>query len=121
MQGLTVLYDAHCGLCREARGWLERQPQWVPLEFVAAGSGEARARFLGLDHAETLARLTVIGDGGQVFQGEGAWLTCLWALRGYREAALSFAEPPLLPAFRLGVWLVTKLRRSEACDGTCAA
>lgn len=121
MPGLTVLFDAHCGLCREARGWLEGQPQWVPLEFVAAGSSEARARFAGLDHSSTLARLTVIGPQGQVFQGERAWLACLWALRSYRELALTCAQPPLLPAFRLGVWLVSKLRSTSACDGSCAA
>ncbi|MBK7643357.1 MAG: DUF393 domain-containing protein [Planctomycetes bacterium] len=40
---LTVLYDAQCGLCRRARRWLEAQPAYVPLEFVAAGSPAARA------------------------------------------------------------------------------
>ena len=45
---LTVLYDAECSLCTFLRDWLVRQPQWVPLELVPAGSAEARRRFPGL-------------------------------------------------------------------------
>ncbi|MEK8107718.1 DCC1-like thiol-disulfide oxidoreductase family protein [Micromonospora sp. M12] len=52
--GFTVLFDAACPLCRAARRWLSSRAQLVPLEFVPAGSAEARRRFPGLDHDATL-------------------------------------------------------------------
>ncbi|GAA3868415.1 DCC1-like thiol-disulfide oxidoreductase family protein [Streptomyces lacrimifluminis] len=90
---LTVLYDADCALCTFVRGWLERQPQLVPLDMVPAGSGQARALFPGLDHAATLDDITVVGDAGQVYRGTGAWVVVLWALREHRPLAHRFATP----------------------------
>lgn len=117
---LTVLYDAHCGVCREARAWLERQPKYVPLEFVAAGSDEAARRFPALDHRATLASLTVIGDRGAVYRGTSAWLMVLWALREWRERAQTFAWGPARPLFAAAVWLISALRTTTRCDGACA-
>ncbi|MFJ9039183.1 thiol-disulfide oxidoreductase DCC family protein [Streptomyces sp. NPDC102406] len=90
---LTVLYDAECPLCTFARGWLSRQRQLVPLEFVPAGSEEARRRFPGLDHSATLSDITVIGDGGQIYRGPAAWIVCMWALREHRATAHRMATP----------------------------
>ena len=58
MRALTVLYDARCGLCSNARRWLEGQRQIVPLELLAADSEEARRRF------PTLAAAGARGAGG---------------------------------------------------------
>ncbi|XIG75519.1 DUF393 domain-containing protein [Streptomyces sp. SGAir0957] len=90
---LTVLYDAECPLCTFARGWLARQRQLVPLDFVPAGSDEARRRFPGIDHSATLSDITVIGDGGQVYRGPAAWVVCMWALREHRATAHRMATP----------------------------
>ena len=90
---LTVLYDARCALCRHVRGWLERQWQLVPLEFVPAGSAEAARRFPELDHARTLREITVISDVGEVYEASDAWLVCLWALKGRRATAYRFSTP----------------------------
>lgn len=84
---LTVLYDAECGLCTFLKGWLARQRQLVPLELIPAGSERARARFPELDHGRTLAEVTVVGDGGQVYQGQAAWIVVLWALAEHRATA----------------------------------
>jgi|SRR5262245_2857323 len=103
---LTVLYDGRCALCRRAHVWLEKQPKFVPLDFVAAGSQEARRSFPGLDHENTLVDLTVIGPGGEVYQGPKAWIMCLWALRKYRGTALKLATPELMPsAKRVIAWV----------------
>ena len=93
MRHLTVLYDADCGLCRRARAWLERQSQYVPLLFVAAGSEEARGLFPGLDHDATLAEVTVVADSGEVYRGPKAWIICLWALREHRSTAMTMRSP----------------------------
>ncbi|MGW2344561.1 thiol-disulfide oxidoreductase DCC family protein [Streptomyces sp. NPDC001661] len=90
---LTVLYDTECPLCTFARNWLARQRQLVPLEFVPAGSPEARRRYPDLDHAATLTDITVIGDGGQLYRDSAAWVVCMWALREYRATAHRMATP----------------------------
>ncbi|MER8031995.1 DUF393 domain-containing protein [Streptomyces bauhiniae] len=93
VRGLTVLYDAECGLCTHLRDWLVKQSQLVPLELVPAGSAEARSRFPGVDPAATLEEVTVIGDSGQVYRGAAAWVVVLWALREYRPLAHRFSTP----------------------------
>jgi predicted DCC family thiol-disulfide oxidoreductase YuxK len=88
-----VLYDAECSLCTHLRDWLVRQPQLVPLEFLPAGSGQARRRLPGLDHRATLDEITVVGDAGQVYRGAAAWVVTLWALRGHRPLAHRLSTP----------------------------
>ncbi|MGW1889518.1 thiol-disulfide oxidoreductase DCC family protein [Streptomyces sp. NPDC002004] len=90
---LTVLYDAECPLCTFLRDWLVRQPQLVPLELLPAGSADARHRYPELDHAASLAEITVIGDAGQVYRGPAAWVVCLWALREHRPTAHRLSTP----------------------------
>ena len=123
---LTVLYDAGCGLCRRARAWLEQEPQFVELRFVAAGSAAARQRFPELDPAATLAEITVVGDDGAVYRGARAWLICLWALRDYREWSQRLAAPTLQPSVERFVhWVSANRLRlggapADACEGdTC--
>ncbi|MFJ6574198.1 thiol-disulfide oxidoreductase DCC family protein [Streptomyces sp. NPDC091292] len=90
---LTVLYDADCPLCAHVRKWLAGQRRLVPLDFVPAGSDAARQRFPELDPASTLAEITVVGDGGQLYRGPAAWIVCLWALASYRPLAHRLSTP----------------------------
>src|SRR5262249_34989549 len=113
---LTVLYDAGCPMCRAARRWLAGRAQLVPLDFVEAGSAAARRRFPGLDHARTLAEVTVVADTGAVYAGDSAWLVCLWALDGYRALALRLASPRMRPLARPVVHAATLIP-----DGTTSA
>ncbi len=124
---LTVLYDGGCPLCRAARRWLAGRAQLVPLEFVAAGSVEAKRRYPRLDHARTLSDVTVVADTGAVYEGDAAWLVCLWALDGYRGLALRLATPRLRPLARRMVATAaavregtTPARYGQTCDDTCA-
>ncbi|SEG62106.1 Protein of unknown function, DUF393 [Actinacidiphila yanglinensis] len=93
LRALTVLYDPHCGLCAFAAGWLARQRQLVPLVLVPAGSAEARTRFPELDHAATAKDVTVVGDHGQVYRGDSAWIVCLWALADHRRFSHTLTSP----------------------------
>ena len=103
---LTVLYDGRCAVCRRARAWLETQPKFVPLEYVAAGSQQARSRFPTLDHDNTLVDLTVVSFNGEVYHGAKAWIMCLWALKKYRGTALRLATPELMSsAKRVIAWV----------------
>jgi predicted DCC family thiol-disulfide oxidoreductase YuxK len=112
MRELTVLYDGGCTLCRDARAWLERERLYVPLRFVAAGSGEAKRRFPGLDPADTLRDIAVVDDAGNVYRGAKAWVMCLWATRRYRGWAGTLTGPELWPlAKRLVGWMSRHRRR----------
>jgi predicted DCC family thiol-disulfide oxidoreductase YuxK len=108
---LTVLYDARCGLCSNARGWLVGQRQLVPLQMVAAGSEEARRRFPTLA-AEEPAELVVVSDEGDVYRGSNAWIVCLWALEPYRDWSFRLARPMLLPLARHAFEWVSTRRHS---------
>ncbi|MDO0926110.1 DUF393 domain-containing protein [Streptomyces sp. TG1A-8] len=113
VRGLTVLYDAECGLCTHLRDWLVRQPQLVPLELVPAGSAPARARFPGLDHAATLEEVTVVGDAGQVYRGARAWIVVLWALREHRPLAHRLSTPAGTGLARGAVLAAAKWRGAQ--------
>jgi predicted DCC family thiol-disulfide oxidoreductase YuxK len=129
VRGLTVLFDPDCPMCRALARWLANQRQLVPLDFVPAGSREARSRFPGLDHAATLKEITVIGDGGQVYAGDSAWIACLWALTRHRGLAYRLATPAGRPLAKASVLVAARLRATLAsateadgdlcCDGTC--
>ena len=107
-RALTVLFDAKCALCRNARQWLQAQPLLVPLRFIPAGSAAARARFPALDHAATLRDITVIDDRGNVYRDAKAWVMCLWATRAHRARAISLTRPGMWPlAKRFIAWVST--------------
>lgn len=125
MRRLTVLYDAHCGLCRRFKDWLAAQRPAVNglggpirLAFVPAGSSEARQLFPTLDHAATLREVTVIADDGRVYVGDRAWIVCLWATWEHRRTAVRLASPALRPVAKAMVQAAAGLRSwSSARDG----
>ena len=97
MRSLTVLYDPRCRFCAQVRRWMETEPSYLPVAFVAAGSDELVRRFPELDAEATTRELTVVGDERLVYRGGKAFLMCLWALRRYRGWALRLSQPGLLP------------------------
>lgn len=112
MQFLYVFYDATCGLCTRLRSWCERQPAFVELRFVAAGSAEAH-RLLPAELANaTREDLTVLSSEGGVYQGEAAWLITLWALRGYRQLSMRLSDPRLAPKIREAFQILSSNRHA---------
>jgi predicted DCC family thiol-disulfide oxidoreductase YuxK len=107
---LTVLYDGNCSLCTAIRGWLARQPQLVPMDFVAASSAEARLRFPQLDHERTLDEITVVGDDGAIYEGDRAWVMSLWATVTYRPLAERLSRPGMRPFVRAAAYAAAGLR-----------
>jgi predicted DCC family thiol-disulfide oxidoreductase YuxK len=106
---LTVIYDSMCGLCQRIRIWLERQPKFVPLEFVGGHSADVARRFPGVERPGP-QELIVISDEGGVYRGAQAWIMCLWALREYREWSIRLARPALLPFARRAFELFSENR-----------
>ena len=110
MNTLTILYDANCGVCCRIKEWLRTQSKYVDLDFIAAGSEDARARYPQLDHEATLKELTVVSDEGNYYCGAKGWLMCLWALREYRGWSIRFSSPEMMPLARRFVVKVSSLR-----------
>lgn len=100
MKKLFVLYDADCHFCRRCRHWVEEQPVYLEMIFIAAGSAEAQSRFPGIEKYESTNELTVISDEGGVYQGPNAFIMCLYALVDFREWSLRLSRPALLPFAR---------------------
>lgn len=95
---LYVLYDASCGFCCHVRRWAEQQPQFVPLEFMAAGSPAAIMMFPEVQSpGAPVEELIVIDDHGGVYRDSEASLMCMYALVEYRRWAERLATPALLP------------------------
>ena len=126
LRALTVLYDPYCRLCSFVAGWLHRKRQLVPIHLVPVGSAQARALFPGLDHdGATRREVTVVGDGGQVWTGDAAWVVCLWALADHRTTAHTFSTPAGRRLARAAVLTAAGYRklsgRGQACDDGCPA
>jgi len=110
MKRLSVLYDEECELCRRLRIWLARQPVFVPLVFIPLQSHHVAHQFPGLERFHPEERLVVISDAGDLWRGESAWITVLWALREYREWSLRLAHPALRPFARRACALISENR-----------
>lgn len=100
MTTLHVFFDHNCGMCGRFRAWLERQPQLVEIRFTSYHDPEARRICPVLDSLHPDEKLVVMADTGQVYQGETAWIMCLWALDNYREFSMTLARPRWLPLAR---------------------
>jgi predicted DCC family thiol-disulfide oxidoreductase YuxK len=115
MKRLYVLYDQECALCQKCRWWLMRQPAFIELCFIPFQSPEIDWRFPGLkqwDRLDLREKLVVISDGGALYQGQYAWIMCLYALRDYREWSQRLAHPTLLPFARRACEWISKNRLS---------
>ena len=110
MKKLYVLYDGECALCRRVRGWLDRQPAFVPLAYIPLQSPEVTCRFPGIERYHPEEQLIVVSDAGELWRGESAWITELWALREYREWAQRLAHPALRPFARRACALISENR-----------
>jgi len=109
---LTIFHDPRCGLCAKFSVWLTTQPRWVEVEFVDWASDEAMCRLPGIREMRADKDVVVLADDGAWWQGDAAWLTCLWATREYRPWAHRLASPALRPWLRRAVALISENRLS---------
>jgi predicted DCC family thiol-disulfide oxidoreductase YuxK len=97
MLKLHILYDAQCPFILRYRHWLGEQTALMPLEFIPFQSPELVARFEGIAAYGTKVQLLAVNDEGGVYQGTGAFIICLFALKDYRDWAVRLSAPHLLP------------------------
>ena len=122
---LTVVYDGDCPLCVRCRHWLELQPTYVPLRFLAAQSEAARRAYGKLPWLG--AELVVASESGEAWIGPSAFLVALWATRKYRPWSYRLSGRALAPMAERFFHVISTNRSrlgamigSEACpDGRC--
>jgi len=110
---LYVLYDEECALCEACRHWLIRQEAFIELYFLPYQSPEVAQRFPGLKEwngIDLSEKLVVVSDEGAVYQGQYAWIMCLYALQDYREWAQRLSHPALLPFARRVCEIISRNR-----------
>ncbi len=112
MKKLYILYDANCGICTWARQWMIRQPIFLALEFLPAGTPAVTNRFPSLHQSGKVEELIVVDDEGGIYKEGDAWIMCLYALREYREWSLRLARPAFMPLARTAFQLLSKNRFS---------
>jgi len=111
MKMLFVFYDSGCGLCSLTRTRLARLIQAVPLVFVAYQDPAVQAVFPGLTQLNPGQNIIAMSDTGDIYEGDSAWITILWALRDYRRWALRLAQPRWRPHARRIVETIAKNRQ----------
>lgn len=98
MRTLTIFHDPRCGMCSKFSLWLTAQPRWVEVEFFDWASDDATRRLPGIREMYAGKDVVVLADDGAWWQGDAAWLTCLWATREYRPWSYRLASPALRPS-----------------------
>lgn len=88
---LYAFYDGECGLCAACRRWLSNQPQLIPVCFLPYQSEDARNLCPGLTALHPEREIVVMSDTGEIYQGDGAWITLLWATASWRTAAVDIS------------------------------
>lgn len=110
MNTLTLFYDARCGLCSQVRRWLETQPAYLRLEFIPYDSPEAVEKLPAIRQLRADEEIVVLANTGEVWQGAGAWVICLWALKEYRAWSVRLASAPMQAVARKLVYWISANR-----------
>lgn len=88
------------------------QRAYIGLQFLPYDSPQALLLCPALPHLRADKEIVVMGDDGSLWQGAGAWVTCLWALHEFREWSLRLASPNLQPIARKVVHWISNNRIS---------
>ena len=112
---LYILYDHGCGLCSHLVQWMSQQESSCELQFVAAGSSDARRMFPDLPSQPRPDELMVVSGDGVVYRGDDAFIMCLYALDASRSLAERVAQPVFRPLVRQLFSMIStnRLRLSE--------
>jgi predicted DCC family thiol-disulfide oxidoreductase YuxK len=112
ISSLTVFYDARCGFCARCRDWLSKQPQIIPLHFLALQSVRVQNDFPELQIGDVASADLVVRDNlGGWYTGPEAFIMVLYACHNYRGWSMSLSQDSLKPLARLFFRNLSKNRR----------
>ena len=108
MKNLMVFYDPACGFCCSVREWAERQPTFLPLNFLSRETDFGR--YVRRQLGDVDDDLIVVADDGTYYRGPDAFIVALWAMKEYRDLAGRLASPLVRPFARQAFALVSSGR-----------
>ncbi|MBI3991519.1 MAG: DUF393 domain-containing protein [Candidatus Omnitrophica bacterium] len=91
--GVILIYDGECPLCRAARDWIEKNAIPGRIEFLPCQSEERKLRFPGINEEACLKAMQVILPDGRVFSGDKAFINVFPCLKRWRWIAFLFRLP----------------------------
>ena len=97
-------------MCLACRRWIEKEPKYLAIDFVAYQSKRARTLCPELERFDPAGEIVVMADDGGIYRGGKGWIMCLDALKNYREWSLRLAQPGLLPVAKRVCHLVSTNR-----------
>lgn len=104
-QPYVVIYDADCGVCTAAIGWLQRQRLREPVRWLLLDSEEAR-RLVPNRPADEMA---VVGPNGQVWTGADGAIVSL-RLTGHTALVWLLRFPLVHGLTRIGYRIIARNR-----------
>lgn len=110
MKTLTLFHDPECPLCARFLRWLVTQESDLSFRAIPYHSEQARKCFPLIDSLQADENIVVLADDGRWWQGPAAWVTCLWALKEYREWSFRLATPALSPLVSRACHLLSENR-----------
>ena len=128
IENLYAFYDGECGLCTAARRWFNGQTQLVPVLFLPYQSERARRLCPRLPDLHPDREIVVLADNGEVYQGDSAWITLLWATASWRSLSVDLSSPgmrrmirPVIEAISdnrltLSRWLGLRAKSAVGCE-----
>jgi len=118
-EGLTVLFDGECPLCRAA---VERLKRWDPdglLSFLPVQSREVGERYSGMSREALQESLHLVDRAGRAWAGSEAVEKLTEVLPGWRWARGFFRLPLARPLARRVYGWVARNRYRLSCEDHC--
>jgi len=111
----VLIYDGHCGLCREGVTWISRRVIRGEIEFLPCQSAERRARFPWLEERRCMEAMQLVLPGELLLSGAAAAPEILRRLHRWRWLAGAFGLPGAnLLAPRVYGWIARHRYRLSA-------
>jgi predicted DCC family thiol-disulfide oxidoreductase YuxK len=124
VEGLTVLYDGGCSLCRASAARVQRFDTQHRIEFLDVHDPAIQKRYPQIDPEVAMRWMQAIGADGRVSSGAEAWARIGMLLPGWKMVAWIL----LVPGVRWIAGEIYKLiaqnryrwNRAACSDGSCS-
>ena len=114
MELLYVLYDKDCGLCRSCKRWLENQPKYINMGFIAQQSNQLPKMMPELIDDLKLEELVLVTEVVLIQQ-----FLALVAKRG-KYVARAVVHQVNIHRKSISEAMRWAKNNDESCDGPCA-
>lgn len=118
---LTLLFDGHCRLCRQAADRVRRWDRDGRIERLDLHDPASRQRFPQLDRAAAMASLHAVDEKGRIFRGVDAWVRLLREIPERRWLGRLLGSRWIHPlSARIYAWIArNRFRWGRNCAGQC--